>query len=36
MLLGLNSTFLSAGQLAPSAFGTNGDVLGVFKEHTRL
>jgi hypothetical protein len=36
MLLGLNGTFLSAGQLTPTAFGTNGDVLGVFKEHTRL
>jgi hypothetical protein len=36
MLPGLNGTFLIAGRLVPSAFGTNGDVLGVFKEHTRL
>jgi hypothetical protein len=36
MLPGLNGTFLIAGQLAPTAFGRNGDVLGVFKEHNRL
>jgi peptide/nickel transport system substrate-binding protein len=36
MLPGLNGSFLIAGRLVPSAFGTNGDVLGVFKEHTRL
>jgi hypothetical protein len=36
MLPRLNGTFLIAGRLAPTAFGTNGDVLGVFKEQTRL
>jgi hypothetical protein len=30
MLPGLNETFLNAGQLEPTAYGTNGDVLGVF------
>jgi hypothetical protein len=32
----LNGIFPIAGRLAPTVFGTNGDVLGVFKEHTRL
>jgi hypothetical protein len=36
MLPALNGSFLIAGQLVLTAFGTNGDVLGVFKEHTRL
>jgi hypothetical protein len=36
MLPALNGSFLIAGRLVLTAFGTNGDVLGVFKEHTRL
>ena len=36
MLPALNGSFLIAGRLVLTAFGTNGDVLGVFKEHSRL
>lgn len=36
MLPALNGSFLIAGRLVLTAFGTNGDVLAVFKEHTRL
>jgi len=36
MLPARNGSFLIAGRLALTAFGTNGGVLGVLKEHTRL
>jgi hypothetical protein len=36
MLPALNGSFLISGRLVLTAFGTNGDVFGVFKEHTRL